>query len=124
MDGETPVFESLAAIFQVGDLPEALAFYTDVLGFEIAWTWGDPPSYASVCRDRVEINLGAPKQGEATAPRAAYITVTNIDAYYAGLCARGAVVTVPIGDRDYGMRDFTIADPSGNTISYGQAIAG
>jgi uncharacterized glyoxalase superfamily protein PhnB len=123
-DGEQSVFESLTAIFQVRDLPEALAFYKDLLGFEVGWTWGEPPTYASVCRDRVEINFGAPKEGQAITPSSIYIVVTDVDAYHDAIRARGATVAVPIGDRDYGMRDFTVVDPSGNRISYGQATRG
>ena len=113
-------FESLAAIFRVRDLPEALAYYTDVLGFEVGWTWGEPPTYASVCRDRVEINFGAPAEGETPSPSSVYVSVTNIDAYHDAILAKGATVTVPIGDRPYGMRDFTVADPSGDSLSFGQ----
>jgi len=121
---EPSVFESMAAIFQVRDFAEALAFYPEVLGFEVGWTWGDPPGYASVCRDRVEINFGAPQQGQGIVPSGIYIAITNIDSYYARIQARGAEIAVPIGDRDYGMRDFTVVDPSGNRLSFGQATSG
>jgi uncharacterized glyoxalase superfamily protein PhnB len=123
-DDSQTTFEGLAAIFQVRDFAEALAWYRDVLGFEVGWTVGDPPSYASVCRDRAEINFGAPKPGQTIAPSSVYIAVTDIDAYHDALRARGATIDVPIADRDYGMRDFTVTDPSGNRISYGMAIRG
>jgi uncharacterized glyoxalase superfamily protein PhnB len=35
----------------------------------------------------------------------------------------GVTVVVPIDDRPYGMRDFRIADPSGNELSFGETIA-
>jgi predicted enzyme related to lactoylglutathione lyase len=123
-NGERTSFDSLAAIFQVRDLPEALAFYVDVLGFEIAWTHGEPPSYASVRRDRVEINFGAPSEGQAVSPSSVYISLTHIDAFYERIRAAGASVTLPIGDRPYGMRDFNIVDPSGNALTFGQPTAG
>ena len=118
------VFESLTAIFQVRDFSEALAYYPDMLEFEVGWTWGDPPGYASVCRDRVEINFGAPQEGQTITPSSAYIAISNIDAYYERLRARGVKIAVPIDDRAYGMRDFTVVDPSGNRLSFGQATAG
>lgn len=121
---ERSVFEGLAAIFTVRDLAEALAFYTDRLEFEIGWTWGEPPSYASVCRDRVELNLGLPAEGKSATSSAVYISLTRIDEYHARLLAHGVTVRVPIGDRDYGMRDFTIADPSGNELTFGQPTTG
>ena len=121
---QRPVFESLAAIFEVRDFAEALAFYTDKLGFEVGWTWGEPVSYASVCRDRVEINFGEPQEGQTISPSSVYIAISNIDAYHARLAARGVEIAVPIGDRAYGMRDFTVADPSGNRLSFGQPTSG
>jgi len=117
---EQSMLESISPIFSVDDLPQALTFYRDVLEFEIGWTWGEPPTYANVCRNRVELNLGRPAEGEALSSSSAYIALTNIDDYYEGIVARGAAVTVPIGDRPYGMRDFTIADPSGNRLSFGE----
>lgn len=117
-------FGSLTAIFQVRDFQEALDYYTGVLGFGIGWIWGEPPNYASICRDGVEINFGAPKEGQAITPSGVYISLTEIDAYYEAIRTLGANVTVPVGDRPYGMRDFSIEDPSGNRVSFGQAIRG
>jgi catechol 2,3-dioxygenase-like lactoylglutathione lyase family enzyme len=48
-------FESVAPNLSVVDLPGALDFYERVLGSSRAWTWGDPMTLASVCRDGVEI---------------------------------------------------------------------
>jgi uncharacterized glyoxalase superfamily protein PhnB len=33
-------FESVAPILAVDDLHRALAFYRDLLGFDLAWCWG------------------------------------------------------------------------------------
>jgi len=118
------LFESVSPILTVRDVPEALEFYAGRLGFEVAWTSGDPPTYASVCRDRVELNLGLPAAVRAAGPSAAYIVVTDVDAYYAHVLAHAVPLKVEIGDRAYGMRDFAVLDPSGNDLSFGQAIAG
>jgi len=100
-------------------------FIVTCWGFEIGWTWGEPPTYANVCRDRVELNLdlGCPQKVRRCRP-SAYIALTNINDYYEAIVARGATVPVPIGDRPYGMRDFTVADPSGNTLSFGEPTVG
>jgi len=114
---------SISPIFSVDDVPQALAFYRDVLGFEIGWTWGEPPTYGNLCRNRVELNLGRPVEGESLSPSGAYVALTPIDEYYESIVARGAKVTVPIGDRPYGMRDFTVADVSGNKLSFGEPLS-
>jgi catechol 2,3-dioxygenase-like lactoylglutathione lyase family enzyme len=39
------------------DLQAALAFYTDRLGFEVCFAYGEPPFYAQVVRDSARLNL-------------------------------------------------------------------
>ena len=46
---------AICPIFQVSNLERGIEFYTRVMGFELSWTWGDPPDRASLCRDAVEI---------------------------------------------------------------------
>jgi catechol 2,3-dioxygenase-like lactoylglutathione lyase family enzyme len=48
---------AICPIFQVSNLERGIEFYTRVMGFELSWTWGDPPDRASLCRDAVEITL-------------------------------------------------------------------
>jgi uncharacterized glyoxalase superfamily protein PhnB len=114
-----PVLESVAPILQVADLTRALDFYTKVLGFAIEWTSGEPPAIASVCRDRVEINLAL---NAAPVPAMIYIQVRGVDDYFARIAAAGATVTVPLADRFYGMRDGRIKDPDGNEINLGESL--
>ena len=49
--------ESVSPILSVNDLTQSLDFYWYVLGFDLAWSWGEPPDIAAVCRDGVEITL-------------------------------------------------------------------
>jgi uncharacterized glyoxalase superfamily protein PhnB len=115
-------FESLAPILAVDDLHQALAFYRDLLGFTLAWCWGEPPDLAGICRDAVEITLMARKDKPQGRGRVS-LRITDIDALYARLKQAGAAITVPIGDRSYGLRDFRIVDPGGNELDIGEAIA-
>jgi len=39
------------------------------------------------------------------------------------LIARGVAIVEPIGDRDYGMRDFAVTDPDGHRLVFGQEIS-
>ena len=121
--GKPPVFESVAPLLSVDDLKSALEYYQRVLGFQIGWTWGEPPYLASVCRQRVELNLG--ERGKAGPPGTSrvYIRVSGVDACYERISKSGATIATPIADRPYGMRDFGVLDPSGNQLDFGQAIA-
>ena len=124
MSARPTAFESVTPIFVVHDLPQALEFYQAVLGFDLGWSWGEPPHIASVCRDRVEVNLAQRSAATTQGPSHAYFRIDAIGDYYAQLQRLGAKITVALADRPYGMSDFTIEDASGNRLSFGQATGG
>lgn len=114
-------FTSLTPVFTVDDVAAALDHYTRVLGFTVAWTWGEPAERAAVRRDGVEIMLSRRGTADDHGPSRAYVQVRGIDALHATMAAAGAAIEVGLGDRGYGMRDFHIVDPGGNRISFGEA---
>ncbi len=116
--------ESVSPILSVDDLGKAMDFYRRTLGFDLAWSWGEPPDIAAVCRDSIEIMLTQRAGAKPAGAAHVYLVVSGIDDYYAALVGAGVTMVVPIGDRPYGMRDFRIADPSGNELSIGQPVAG
>jgi len=110
---------SVTPIFQVANMQRALDYYTRVLGFGIGWTSGEPPTHASVCRDDIEVMFAV----EATPiPARVYIQVNGVDEYFTRIAATGAIVTVPLADRFYGMRDGRVGDPDGNEINLGEPL--
>jgi len=115
-------FESATPIVSVVDLQRALAFWEQTLGFARAWTWGDPPGLASVCRGQVEINLGQRGEYGPAGPSQVYVRVQGIEALWRHLATAGAAVRVPIADRPYGLRDFSIEDESGNRFDFGEPL--
>jgi len=64
MTDEHPMMAGSATVFVVSDITASLAYYRDVLGFEVTFEYGQPPSYACLCRDEVGLALGA-QAGEA-----------------------------------------------------------
>ncbi|WP_149195060.1 VOC family protein [Luteimonas suaedae] len=116
--------ESVSPILSVTDLARSIDFYRHALGFDLAWSWGEPPDIAAVCRDGFEITLTQRAGAKPAGAGHVYLGVSGIDAYYAALLDAGVTVVVAIDDRPYGMRDFRIADPSGNELSIGQVIVG
>jgi catechol 2,3-dioxygenase-like lactoylglutathione lyase family enzyme len=103
-------------------LAQSIGFYRDTLGFNLAWSWGKPPDVAAVCRDSVELMLIERADAKPAGASHVSIAASDIDAYYKALVDAGVTVVVPIDDRPYGMRDFRIADPSGNELSFGETI--
>ncbi len=117
----SPRLKSVNPILTVQNLKAALDYYQSVLSFQVAWTWGDPLTLASVCRDDVELNL-ASSRTDTFGPSHHYIQLRGVDAYYAKIIAAGGQVTIPLADRNYGMRDFRLIDRDGNELSFGEPI--
>lgn len=109
-------------IFLVRNLDEALSYYSDKLGFSIAWKWGDPVSRAGVALDDIEIQLEGAGLGAPPGPSVVYCHMTDVDAYFAACQARGAIVAMELGDRPWGMRDFRVLDPSGNRLGFASRL--
>jgi uncharacterized glyoxalase superfamily protein PhnB len=115
--------KSISPILSVNDLAQSIGFYRDTLGFNLTWSWGEPPDVAAVCRDSVELMLMQRADAKPAGASHVSIAASDIDAYYKALVDAGVTVVAPIDDRLYGMRDFRIAYPSGNELSFGETIA-
>jgi len=109
-----------AAVFVVRDIAASLAYFRDALGFDIAFTWGEPTFYAGVCRGKVTIHLQAASQTSRPAGASALsVFVGNADDLHGELVRRGARVLKEPATYPYGMRDFDVSDLDGNTLIFG-----
>jgi len=110
-----------ATIFTVRDIGASLAYYRDMLGFDVTFQYGEPTYYACLCRDEVAVHLRAASENAGWVPGngAIAVFVTDVDALHAELAARGARVLKPPQDYAYGMRDFGVADLDGNQLTFG-----
>jgi catechol 2,3-dioxygenase-like lactoylglutathione lyase family enzyme len=109
-----------AAIFVVRDLAASLAYFRDALGFAVSFTWGEPPSYAGVCRGAVTVHLQAASVTDRLpGGTALYVFVGSAGAVHRDLVARGARVLHPPATYPYGMTDFDVADLDGNRLIFG-----
>jgi catechol 2,3-dioxygenase-like lactoylglutathione lyase family enzyme len=108
------------AVLAVPDVAAAADFYATKLGFKVAFTFGDPPSYAGVNLGSVQIFL---RRGAAN-PQGieVYFVVGNADELCEFQRANGVEVVVEPGDREYGLRDYRVRDLNGYELSFGHAI--
>jgi catechol 2,3-dioxygenase-like lactoylglutathione lyase family enzyme len=104
----------------VTDIETAVEFYTRKLGFTPAFTWGDPPTFAGVNLGNVKLFLR--KAAPDPAGCIVYFMVGDADSLYEFHRAQGVEISVPIDDRDYGIRDYTIRDLHGYHLTFGQPI--
>jgi catechol 2,3-dioxygenase-like lactoylglutathione lyase family enzyme len=101
----------------VRDVARALEFYTSRLGFTLGFTWGDPVLMAGVRLGKEQIFL---QQGDpGTAPGRVYFTIDDADALHAYQVGNGVEVLVAPGDREYELRDYSVADLDGNELTFG-----
>src|SRR5689334_10851652 len=54
---EKPTLSAVEAQLFVTDIKASCAFFTDKLGFNVVFTYGEPPFYGQVKRDNAPINL-------------------------------------------------------------------
>jgi catechol 2,3-dioxygenase-like lactoylglutathione lyase family enzyme len=106
--------------FAVSDIIAAVEFYTQKLGFTLAFTWGDPPTFAGVNLGRMQMFLqkGAPDPKGCSV----YFLVGDADQLYEFHRSNGVEVAQEIGDREYGIRDYVVRDLHGYYLSFGHHL--
>jgi catechol 2,3-dioxygenase-like lactoylglutathione lyase family enzyme len=117
--------EQLITEIFVRDIKRSTQFYCG-LGFEllrdagdfVELTWEDHRLFLAEVSalhgiENVELP-GIPKFPLANVR----VMVPNVDDYWRLANQTGARVIVPIGDRYYGLRDFTVADPDGFGVRF------
>jgi len=120
MSDEQAMMVGSATVFVVADVTASLAYYRDVLGFEVTFEYGQPPSYACLCRDEVGLHLLAAAVTKRMPGHGGIcIFVRDVDQIYAELSRRGARLLNRPEDRDYRMRDFDVVDADGNQLTFG-----
>jgi catechol 2,3-dioxygenase-like lactoylglutathione lyase family enzyme len=103
-------------VFQVADIPAATTFYRDILGFTEDFRYDN---YAGVYLGKIELHLCAhtiwnrPLGGGAVV-----ILAEEVDDYCALIRQRGANILADPADQYYGLRDFVVADPDGNVLTF------
>ncbi|KJC46482.1 VOC family protein [Bradyrhizobium sp. LTSP857] len=120
MTDEHPMMAGSATVFVVSDIATSLAYYRDVLGFQVTFEYGEPLSYACLCRDEVALHLLASSRTKRLPGHGAIcVFVRDVDQIYAEVSGRGARLLNRPEDRDYGMRDFDVVDADGNQLTFG-----
>lgn len=109
----------------VANVEAACAFYTKKMGFEVAFTYGEPPFYGQVFRDGASLNLrhlDAPAIHTLLREReqllAASITVDDGELLFLEYQAAGVTFQQILKTEPWGARTFIVRDPDGNLILF------
>ncbi|NII26849.1 hypothetical protein HB364_17295 [Pseudoflavitalea sp. X16] len=110
--------DRLHPLLVVSDIPAAVDFYANKLGFSHGFTWGEPPEMAGMNIGDVSIHLykGEPHSNSV------YFVVGDADELYEFQRSNGVEVVHTPADREYELRDYAVKDPWGNTLAFGHYI--
>jgi predicted enzyme related to lactoylglutathione lyase len=106
-----------APLLLVPNVSATADFYRRILGFK-SDEGAETPEYSVIWRDNAAVHLA--KAEHAPTGVRIFFWVKDVNALYAETISRGAAIAVPIATRPYHVRDFSIRDPNGVELVFGQ----
>lgn len=113
-------FQSIIPILHTQNIQQSFAYYTEQLGFEKRWEWGDPVDFGCVGKDDVDIFFCLNGQGHPGTWLC--LNVDNVDSYYEFIKLRGANILSEPKDQEWNMREMLVGDPDHNIIRFGHRL--
>jgi catechol 2,3-dioxygenase-like lactoylglutathione lyase family enzyme len=123
-----PVLNSTEAHLLVADIQASCDFYTNKLGFTVAFVYGDPPYYGQVTRERARLNLrvvGEPvfvgdirEREHLLSATLTLATADEIKQLFLNYQAAGVRFRQTLKKEPWGARTFIVLDPDGNLILF------
>ena len=127
---QQPSLGHISPFFIVSNVPRAIKFYEEKLGFETRFLAPEEePFFAIVGRDTVQVYLKNPTDDltpqpnntrHPWAPWDAFVFLEDPDALAAELARRGVEFHKEIQDTDDGLRGFEIRDTDGYVLFFGR----
>ena len=120
-------FHGVQPVLPVADAARAARYFCDVLGFELDFIAGEPPSYARVK------HVPAPGKGEAVYLRLWQVNVRealpwrgeivihvghDVDGLHAVYVKRGVDIVEPPTSQPWGLREFALREPDGHLLRF------
>jgi len=131
VDQETiarPILSSTSAQLYVGDIKASCEFFTGKLGFAVDFTYGDPPFYAQVKRDKAQLALrlvcepvfvdGIRQREHLLSAAITVDTAAEIKQLFLDCQAAGVSFHQSLRKEPWGARNFIVLDPDGNLILF------
>jgi len=119
---------SLGVVF-VTNFERALTFYCDKLGFELAYTYGEPPFWGEVRRDDIAFNLRhvddspwLPGLRDDEQLLSLSVTTTDAKALFVQYQAAGVEFQERLKEKPWKAVEFVVRDPDGNLVLFGSPV--
>lgn len=118
-------FESLTPMLETSDMKLTIAFYTEVLSFEIH-NVSEDLSWAALGKDGISImfSIHNAHRGftKSVLSGSLYFRVDELEKLWEVVKDKSSI-SYPIEDFPYGMREFAIVDPNGYLLQFGKEIS-
>lgn len=124
---QRPTLNSVAPQLFVADIKSSCEFFTEKLGFEVDFVYGDPPFYGQVKRDNARFILRQVDEPVFTDAReresllAAAVTVATADEIkqlFLSYQTEGVQFHQTLKKEPWGARTFVVKDPDGNLVLF------
>jgi uncharacterized glyoxalase superfamily protein PhnB len=109
----------------VQDIVAACEFYSRMLGFTVAFTYGEPPFYAQVFREGARLNLRQvdtpvmdPARRDAEQLLTASVTLDDAKPLFLEYQSAGVQFVQPLRAEPWGARTFIVRDPDGKLVLF------
>ena len=127
MTDRRPTFKKLATQFVVEDVVATAEYYQNVFGFQLLGYFAEPPVYAMLARDGVEMHFGKADVDALDESKGkfrstgfdAYIWVDDIQGLFEELTASGAEILDGPVKRVYESTEIEVRDCNGFKIVFG-----
>lgn len=119
-----------APVLLVGDVVASANYYRDCLGFRYERLWGEPPSFCMAARDDHVVMLSQAADPKHVVPHwqlvinmwNVYFWVDDVEAIFAELKSRGALIGYDLAIQPYGVKEFGVQDLDGHDIAFGEDL--
>jgi GNAT superfamily N-acetyltransferase/catechol 2,3-dioxygenase-like lactoylglutathione lyase family enzyme len=112
--------EQVIPILFSSDVIRSLDYYTEILGFENRWDWGNPPTFGGVGKDKAAIFFC--EQGQGNPGTWISVLVDDVDQFYETIKAKGAKILSAPETMPWNVREMLVEDPDGHKIRFGQHV--
>jgi catechol 2,3-dioxygenase-like lactoylglutathione lyase family enzyme len=123
-----PELTQVEAQMFVADIKASCAFFTSKLGFEVVFTYGEPPFYGQVKRDNARLNLrmicepvfvGDIREREQLLAASMTLgSAAEIRQLFVQYQAAGVDFQQTLKQEPWGARTFIVRDPDGNLLLF------
>ena len=123
-----PILNSIEAQLYVANVQSSCDFYTNKLGFAVAFIYGDPPYYAQVFRDNARFNLrlvlepvfagDVRKREHLLSATITLATASEIKQLFLSYRAVEVSFDQALKKEPWGARTFVVSDPDENLIMF------